>query len=180
MDHERRPDPRTLKGKTDVTSILRATMLRAALAGAVLLIASPAFSQAGAQDFCGGLRTLERSAEREFSDLVDRARTGMPRARRVLPDALTSDVQTQARAPRTVSYVATFGGWGGVGAPRGSLADRVRGCYPAARSSSEVRTGASTPTTWFQIGERTRIGVEETRQGQEYLGYVIVERRPAG
>lgn len=147
------------------------------LIAALLFFSPPAASPAGAQDFCGGLRTLERSAEREFSDLVDRARTGMPRARRVLPDALTADVQTQARAPRTVSYVATFGGWADVGRPSGSLADRVRGCYPAARSSSEVRTGASSPTTWFQIGERTRIGVEETRQGQEYLGYIIVERR---
>jgi hypothetical protein len=141
-----------------------------------LLFAAPV----AAQDFCGSLRTLERSAEREFSDLVDRERNGMPRARRVLPDTLTADVQTQARAPRTVSYVATFGGWGGIGAPRGSLADRVRGCYPGARSSSETRAGATAPTTWFQVNERTRIGVEETTQGQEYLGYVIVERRAAG
>ena len=64
----------------------------------------------------------------------------MPGARRVLPDALTSDVQTQARAPRTVSYVATFGGWGGAGAAW-QLTIARRGCYPAARSSSEVRTG---------------------------------------
>ncbi len=151
-------------------------LLRAALLAAPLLLPLPA----AAQDFCGALRTLERSAERDFSDLVDRARTGRPRARRVLPEALTADVQTQARPPRTVSYVATFGGWGGVGQPRERLTERVRRCYPAARSSSEARAGASTPTTWFQVGERTRIGVEETTQGQEYLGYVIVERRPAG
>jgi hypothetical protein len=161
------------KGTSDVTLALRAA---AALLAAPLLIAAPA----AAQDFCGGLRTLERSADREFSDLVDRERNGMPRARRVLPDALTADVQTQARAPRTVSYTATFGGWGGIGAPRGSLADRVRGCYPGARSSSETRAGATAPTTWFQVNERTRIGVEETTQGQEYLGYIIVERRAAG
>jgi hypothetical protein len=163
-----------------VTLTLRATPLRAALLAAPFLLALAAASPAGAQDFCGGLRTLERSAEREFSDLVDSARSGMPRARRVLPEALTSDVQTQARAPRTVSYIATFGGWGGVGQPRERLLDRVRRCYPTARSTSEARAGASTPTTWFQVGERTRIGVEETTQGQEYLGYVIVERRPAG
>jgi hypothetical protein len=154
-------------------------LVRTAIRGtviAVLLIPLPA----AAQDFCGALRTLERSAERDFSDLVDRARNGMPRARRVLPEALTADVQTQHRAPRTVSYVATFGGWAGVGSPRERLTERVRRCYPAAQSSSEARAGAATPTTWFQVGERTRIGVEETTQGQEYLGYVIVERRPQG
>jgi hypothetical protein len=150
---------------------------RAALAAALLLLSLPA----SAQDFCGALRTLERSAERDFSDLVDRARTGMPRARRVLPDALTADVQTRTRERgRTVSYVATFGGWSGIGRPRESLLDRVRRCYPAARSSSEARAGASSPTTWFQVGERLRIGVEETTQGPEYLAYVIVERRSAG
>ena len=150
---------------------------RAALLGAALFAAPLLSFPAAAQDFCGGLRSLERSAEREFSDLVDRARSGV-RARRVLPEALTADVQTQARAPRTVSYVATFGGWGGVGQPRERLLDRVRRCYPAAQSTSEARAGASPPTTWFQVGERTRIGVEETTQGQEYLGYLIVERRP--
>jgi len=147
----------------------------AAVAVLALLLPLPA----AAQDFCGALRTLERSAEREFSDLVDRAR-GTARARRVLPDALTADVQVQPRAPRTVSYVATYGGFAGVGSPRERLTDRVRRCYPSARSTSEPRAGAPTPTTWFQVGERTRIGVEETTQGQEYLGYVIVERRPSG
>ncbi|MBL8838729.1 MAG: hypothetical protein JNL66_20920 [Alphaproteobacteria bacterium] len=154
-------------------------LLAAAAAMAALALRGPA----AAQDFCGGLRTLERSAERDFSDVIDtqRNRLGSPRGRRVLPDALTAEIQTaQGRdRVRTVSYIATFGGWSGIGRPNGSLVDRVRGCYPAAQPTSEARAGGG-PTTWFQIGARTRIGVEETTQGQEYLAYVIVERRSGG
>lgn len=152
-------------------------MLVIAAAAAAASLALPA----AAQDFCGGLRTLERSAERDFSDVVDtqRNRLGAPRGRRVLPEALTAEIQTVQQGrdrPRTVSYIATFGGWSGIGRPSGSLVDRVRACYPSARTSSETRAGGG-PTTWFAIGARTRIGVEETTQGQEYLAYVIVEHR---
>lgn len=157
----------------------RMALLAAAAATAALAAGAPA----AAQDFCGGLRTLERSAERDFSDVVDtqRNRLGTPRGRRVLPEALTAEIQTaQGRdRVRTVSYIATFGGWSGIGRPSGSLIDRVRGCYPAARPTNEARAGGG-PTTWFQIGARTRIGVEETTQGAEYLAYIIVEHRSGG
>ena len=155
----------------------------ASLAAAAATAALAVFAPAAAQDFCGGLRTLERSAERGFSDVIDtqRNRLGSPRGRRVLPDALTAEIQTtQGRdRARTVSYIATFGGWSGIGRPSGSLVDRVRGCYPAARPTNEARPGGG-PTTWFQIGARTRVGVEETTQGAEYLAYVIVEHRSGG
>src|SRR4029077_20062669 len=49
-----------LKGILDVTLVLH--VARAAIVAAPLLLALSAASPAAAQDFCGGLRTLERSA----------------------------------------------------------------------------------------------------------------------